>query len=102
MVKVVNLFKAAGLWVGTIFLLYGVDDVEHQYTKDWGARGAAVSRSPEQGGVLYGKEQGSRSLSQPGGFDPLQSEFPTKGFGSRQGHSVSVALQTPYPKGGYS
>ena len=61
MVKVVNIFKAAGLWVGTIFLLYGMDDVEVAYTKDWGPRSAAVSRSPEGGKVIYGKDVGDRS-----------------------------------------
>ena len=42
MVKVVNIFKAAGLWVGTIFLLYGRTNVETAYTRDWGYRSAAV------------------------------------------------------------
>ena len=104
MVKVVNIFKAAGLWVGTIFLLYGATDVERQVaTQYYGGFGTALapSRSAEAGTVIYGKETGSRSLSQPGGFDPLRTEFPRKGFGSRQGHSVSVALRTEFPEGGF-
>ena len=66
MVKVVNIFKAAGLWVGTIFLLYGMDDVEVAYTKDWGHRAAAVSRSPEGGKVIYGKDVRDRSFEHGG------------------------------------
>ena len=66
MVKVVNIFKAAGLWVGTIFLLYGMDDVEVAYTKDWGKRSAAVSRSPEGGKVIYGKDVRDRSFEHGG------------------------------------
>ena len=102
MVKIVNIFKAAGLWVGTIFLLYGTQSVDKtvaqayqgygmQYSKGYGA--LAPTRSPETG---------SRSLSQPGGFDPLVTEFPRKGFGSPQGgHSVSQALRTEFPTGGF-
>ena len=66
MVKVVNIFKAAGLWVGTIFLLYGRTNVETAYTRDWGYRSAAVSRSPEGGQVVYGKDVRDRSFEHGG------------------------------------
>ena len=80
MVKVVNIFKAAGLWVGTIFLLYGMDDVESAYTKDWGTRAAAVSRSPEGGKVLYG--QATRGTSFEHGGMQMQADI-----GSLKTHS---------------
>jgi len=57
MVKVVNIFKAAGLWVGAIFLLYGADDVERQVaTQYYGGFGTALapSRSAEGGARKYG------------------------------------------------
>ena len=57
MVKVVNIFKAAGLWVGTIFLLYGATDVERQVaTQYYGGFGTALapSRSAEGGKRKYG------------------------------------------------
>ena len=104
MVKVVNIFKAAGLWVGTIFLLYGATDVERQVaTQYYSGFGTALapSRSAEAGEAKYGELRSSRSLSQPGGYDPLKTQFPHKGFGSRVGHSVSEALRTPYPQGGF-
>ena len=66
MVKVVNIFKAAGLWVGTIFLLYGTTNVESAYVLDWGKRSAAVSRSPEGGKVIYGKDVRDRSFTHGG------------------------------------
>ena len=69
MVKVVNIFKAAGLWVGTIFLLYGRTNVETAYTRDWGYRSAAVSRSPEQGGKTYGREKSLDYMGQRGGLE---------------------------------
>ena len=73
MVKVVNIFKAAGLWVGTIFLLYDMDDVEVAYTKDWGPRAAAVSRSPEGGKVIYGLGR-DKSLSFAHGGLEMQAD----------------------------
>ena len=56
MVKIVNIFKAAGLWVGTIFLLYGTKEVPKGFAGSYGRRetALAVSRSAEQGGVKYG------------------------------------------------
>ena len=103
MVKVANIFKAAGLWVGTIFLLYGADSVEHQVATAYypGGGSLAVSRSPESGKVIYGSERGDRSFAQPGASDPLVTQFPLKGFGSRQGHSVSEAIRTQFPTGGF-
>ena len=50
MVKIVNIFKAAGLWVGTIFLLYGTQSVDKTVAQSYQGYGAlAVSRS-EGGG----------------------------------------------------
>ena len=66
MVKVVNIFKAAGLWVGTIFLLYGRTNVESAYIQDWGHRSAAVSRSPEGGKAIYGTDVRDRSFGRGG------------------------------------
>ena len=64
MVKVANLFKAAGLWVGTIFLLYGPDSVEHQVARQYyygGGTAQAPSRSAEGGKTKYGGEPVSLS-----------------------------------------
>ena len=83
MVKVVNIFKAAGLWVGTIFLLYGVDDVERQVaTQYYGGFGTALapSRSAEAGEVIYGKS--TRDTSFGHGGMQMQADI-----GSIQSHS---------------
>ena len=71
MVKVVNIFKAAGLWVGTIFLLYGADDVERQVaTQYYSGFGTALapSRSAESGAVTYGGKEFHGEFSQPHSF----------------------------------
>ena len=48
MVRIVNIFKAAGLWVGTIFLLYGNQEVSSRAALSYTGYGAlAPTRSPE-------------------------------------------------------
>ena len=39
MVKIVNIFKAAGLWVGTVFLLYGNRGVASTAARSYQGRG---------------------------------------------------------------
>ena len=62
MVKIVNIFKAAGLWVGTVFLLYGNRSVASSTARGYEGHSAyAPSRSVEVGG----KYVASRSLTGP-------------------------------------
>ena len=61
MVKIVNIMKAASVWVAAIFMLYGNRDVERSARRTGRFQGAlAVSRSPEGGAkgvkVYGGKE----------------------------------------------
>ena len=69
MVKVVNIFKAAGLWVGTIFLLYGRESVDRQvamaYYTGYGTA-LAPSREPEGGKKIYGRDVRDRSFGHGG------------------------------------
>jgi len=77
MVKIVNIFKAAGLWVGTIFLLYGNKPVSSSAALGYTGYGAlAPSRSPMGGG---GQQ---RELSFPHHW---QSPLETK-IGGQVGH----------------
>ena len=47
MVKIANIFKAAGVWVGTIFLLYGTQSVDKTVAQAYKGYGAlAPTRSP--------------------------------------------------------
>ena len=70
MVKIVNIFKAAGVWVGAIFLLYGNREVASTVARaHYGGFGTALAptRSPERGEVVYGQEHaGSLSFSRGG------------------------------------
>ena len=61
MVKIVNIMKAASVWVAAIFMLYGNRDVESTARRTGRFQSAlAVSRSPEGGAkgvkVYGGKE----------------------------------------------
>ena len=60
MVKIVNIMKAASIWVAAIFMLYGNRDVERTARRTGGRFALAVSRSPEGGAkgvkVYGGKE----------------------------------------------
>ena len=72
MVKVVNIFKAAGLWVGTIFLLYGTKNVDSTVASAYyygGGTALAPSRSPEQGGKIYGREKSLDYMGQRSGME---------------------------------
>ena len=77
MVKVVNIFKAAGLWVGTIFLLYGTKNVDSTVATAWyygGGTALAPSRSPEQGGKIYGREKSLDYMGQKFGLQEMQRD----------------------------
>ena len=50
-----------------------MDDVEVAYTKDWGPRAAAVSRSPEGGEKIYGLGR-EKSLSFAHGGLEMQAD----------------------------
>ena len=65
MVKIVNIFKAAGLWVGTIFLLYGNKPVATSAALGYTGYGALAPSRSEGGGerarvVLFGRRAGNR------------------------------------------
>ena len=60
MVKIVNIFKAAGVWFATIWALYGNKDVKTASVPRW-SQALAVSRSPEGGEQTYGMERVSLS-----------------------------------------
>ena len=98
MVKIVNIFKAAGLWVGTIFLLYGNKPVTTSAALGYTGYGAlARSRSEGHGG--------ERELSYLGVERETATQFPIGGF--KQGGGAVVrskslsALRTEFPTGGF-
>ena len=98
MVKIVNIFKAAGLWVGTIFLLYGNKPVATSAALGYKGYGAlAPSRSE--------LAHETRSTSYLGGEQATSTQFPIGGF-KQGGGSVSrgasiSALRTEFPTGGF-
>ena len=59
MVKIVNVLKASGLYGALLFALY----VGNIFPTQERLISAGVSRSPEQGGVLYGQQLRGQSLS---------------------------------------
>ena len=105
MVKVVNIFKAAGLWVGTIFLLYGAGDVERQVaTAFYGAGSTALapSRSAEAGEVTYGKSTRDTSFGRGGmGIGSIKSHSEPYGGGSAVQKRYKSAPTSLTGGGGY-
>ena len=88
MVKIVNIFKAAGLWVGTIFLLYGNRSVASSAALSYQGRGAlAVSRSEG----VRGKSRIYADMSPSVGFggDPESYLRSASGLQFSVGHSRS-------------
>ena len=86
MVKIVNVFKAAGLWVGTIFLLYGTQSVDKTVAQAYKGYGAlAVSRSEG-----YGRET-SRIY---------EHMSPSVGFGGDTGDYMRSASGQQFSTGG--
>ena len=73
MVKIVNIMKAASVWVAAIFMLYGNRDVESTARRTGRFQGAlAVSRSPE-GGAKGVKVYGGKEFHKARDFrDPPQ------------------------------
>ena len=85
MVKIVNIFKAAGVWVGTIFLLYGTQSVDKTVAQAYKGYGAfAVSRSEGHG------RETSRMYSQMA---------PSVGFGGDTGDYLREASGQRYSTG---
>ena len=79
MVRIVNIFKAAGVWVGAIFLLYGNKEVSTQTALLYsGERYAlAPSRSPEsQGGVQEFRETSRETGAY---YGTIRSDAPSRG-----------------------
>ena len=104
MVKIVNIFKAAGLWVGTIFLLYGNRSVASSTARGYEGHSAyAPSRSVEVGG----KYVASRSLTGPPTYmSPLEIKIGGQlGHGGREelGAGKLGRFKTPVTErgGGY-
>ena len=98
MVRIVNIFKAAGVWVGAIFLLYGNQEVSSQtamiYTGDREA--LAPTRSPEsQGGVQEFRETSRETGAYYGTIRSdapsrgTQTMFPTRSL-TREGGDVTI------------
>ena len=85
MVKIVNVFKAAGLWVGTIFLLYGTQSVDKTVAQAYKGYGAlAVSRS-----------EGGRETSRI-----YEHMSPSVGFGGDTGDYLRGASGQRFSTGG--
>lgn len=101
MVKVVNIFKAAGVWVGAIFLLYGNREVSSTVARAYysgGGTALAPSRSAEQGSVQYGGTEFEKSQSFGHDFmSPLEIKI-----GGQTGRKTG-RLKTPVTErgGGY-
>ena len=98
MVKIVNIFKAAGLWVGTIFLLYGNKPVATSAALGYKGYGALAPSRSELG-------HETRSTSYLGGERETATQFPIGGF-KQGGGSVSrgasiSGLRTEFPTGGF-
>ena len=53
MVKIVNIFKAAGLWVGTIFLLYGNKPVSSSAARSYTGYGALAPSRDSRGNLVF-------------------------------------------------
>ena len=51
-----NIIKATGVFLGSVYLLYGADSVRSTAARGYGGRAAAVSRSPEGGYIHRDKE----------------------------------------------
>ena len=110
MVKIVNLFKAAGVWVGTIFLLYGTQDVDRTVAQAYGGYGGTYKKG--RGGLaptrsVYQSE--IRGLQSPELSLPhhWQSDLETR-IGGQVGHGGLVGdksgrFRTPVTErgGGY-
>ena len=74
-----NIFKAAGVWVGAIFLLYGNQEVSTQTALLYsGVRYAlAPSRSPESKGGVQGVRHTSRETGAY--YGTIRSDAPSRG-----------------------
>ena len=71
MIKIVNLFKAVGVWFGTIFLLYGTQSVDKTVAQSYIGRGSlAVSRSEDIGMPGHSRVYEGMSPSTGFGGDP--------------------------------
>ena len=98
MVKIVNIFKAAGLWVGTIFLLYGNKPVASSAALGYTGRYALAPSRSELG-------HETRSTSYLGGEQATSTQFPIGGFkqggGAVSRHASVSGLRTEFPMGGF-
>ena len=93
MVKIVNLFKAAGLWVGTIFLLYGTQDVDRTVAQSYGGYGRTYSTG-------YGGQAPTRSEGGGRGHSRMYSQMaPSVGFGGDTGDYLREASGQRYSTG---
>ena len=110
MVKIVNIFKAAGLWVGTVFLLYGNKPVASSAARSYVGYGGQSGQIPGYGALAPTRSpelyHSTRSTSYRGGELALGTEFPIGGF-KQGGGAVSrersiSGLRNPYPQGGFA
>ena len=82
MVKIVNIFKAAGVWVGTIFLLYGTQSVDKTVAQAYKGYGAlAVSRSGDIG--MPGHSRVYEQMSPSVGFGGDPADYLREASGQR-------------------
>ena len=93
MVKIVNVFKAAGLWVGTIFLLYGTQSVDKTVAQAYKGYGSTYSTG-------YGALAVSRSEGHGRETSRMYSQMaPSVGFGGDTGDYLREASGQRYSTG---
>ena len=96
MVKIVNLFKAAGLWVGTIFLLYGTQDVDRTVAQAYGGYYMHKGVSYQKGGALAPTRSGTAHYA-----TGSLTRDPTASLSPQLEQSPSPAFDVPGPSPGF-
>ena len=93
MVKIVNVFKAAGLWVGTIFLLYGTQSVDKTVAQAYKGYGSTYSTG--YGALAVSRSEGGRDKSRI-----YEHMSPSVGFGGDTGDYLRGASGQRFSTGG--
>ena len=112
MVKIVNIMKAASVWVAAIFMLYGNRDVERSASRTGRFQSAlAVSRSPEGGGKgvkVYGGKEFHKARDFPRGISPAEDvvelrtqSLPTFGVTRKPTRTTYLSAPAKLHGGGY-
>ena len=102
-----NIIKATGVFLGSVYLLYGRDSVDSTAARGYGGRAAGVSRSPEGGLIRRDKEAWeTQEEYRKGGYaDELAREDKYGGpkyqkvIGGKEGLSLSRGRSVSYSTG---